>query len=138
MPAFAEFARLYPEIEMEITSSGELMNLTNRDADVAIRVVYDRATLPPNLHGLKGPELFGGVYMARDLLAAWRAGTADPVRWIVVSRMGVADWGARGRGARRGCSVSDGGRRDADRGSPARAWLDGFYRASLATPTRCW
>ena len=53
------------------------MNLTNREADVAIRVFYDRNTLPPNLHGLKGPELFGGVYLSRNLLAAWRTGKAD-------------------------------------------------------------
>ncbi len=66
MPDFADFARLHPDIEMEILSSGELANLTNREADVAIRVVYDRKTLPLNLHGLKGPELFGGVYMSRD------------------------------------------------------------------------
>src|SRR6202035_5170634 len=56
MPDFADFARLHPDIEMEILSSGELANLTNREADVAIRVVYDRKTLPLNLHGLKGPD----------------------------------------------------------------------------------
>ena len=61
---------------MDILSSGDLANLTNREADVAIRVVYDRKTLPQNLHGLKGPELFGSVYIARDRLAAWRAGHA--------------------------------------------------------------
>ena len=53
MPDFADFTRLHPDIEMEILSSGELANLTNREADVAIRVVYDRKTLPLNLHGLK-------------------------------------------------------------------------------------
>src|SRR3546814_2685998 len=56
MPDFAEFARLHPDIEMEILSSGELANLTKREADVAIRVVYDRKTLPLNLHGLKRSE----------------------------------------------------------------------------------
>jgi DNA-binding transcriptional LysR family regulator len=96
MPDFAEFARLHPDIEMEILSSGELANLTNREADVAIRVVYDRQTLPLNLHGLKGPELFGGVYMARERLAAWRAGTPDPVRWIVISSHGVPEWAGEG------------------------------------------
>jgi DNA-binding transcriptional LysR family regulator len=96
MPDFAEFARLHPDIEMEILSSGELANLTNREADVAIRVVYDRKTLPLNLHGLKGPELFGGVYMSRDRLAAWRADTSDPVRWIVVSQNGISDWAREG------------------------------------------
>ncbi|TIN24084.1 MAG: LysR family transcriptional regulator [Mesorhizobium sp.] len=96
MPDFADFARLHPDIEMEILSSGELANLTNREADVAIRVVYDRKTLPLNLHGLKGPELFGSVYMSRDRLAAWRAGASDPIRWIVISVHGIPDWASEG------------------------------------------
>ena len=92
MPDFANFALLHPDIEMEILSAGALANLTNREADVAIRVVYDRKTLPLNLHGLKGPEVFGGVYISRDRLAAWRAGAADPIRWIVISSNGIPDW----------------------------------------------
>ena len=90
MPDFAEF-RLHPDIEMEILSSGELANLTNREADVAIRIVADRKTLPLNLHGVKGPELFSGVYMSRDRLAAWRAGAPDPVRWIGIDNHGIPD-----------------------------------------------
>src|SRR3546814_18460617 len=81
---------------MEILSSGDLANLTNREADVALRVVYDRKTLPLNLHGLKGPELFGGVYISRDRLAAWRAGTPDPLRWIVIRMHGIPDWATEG------------------------------------------
>jgi DNA-binding transcriptional LysR family regulator len=96
MPDFADFARLHPDIEMEILSSGDLANLTNREADVAIRVVYDRKTLPLNLHGMKGPELFGGVYMSCDGLAAWRAGAPDPIRWIVISIHGIPDWASEG------------------------------------------
>lgn len=96
MPDLADFARLHPDIEMDILSSSELANLTNREADVAIRVVYERKTLPLNLHGLKGPELFGGVYMARDRLAAWRAGATDALRWIVISAHGVPDWASAG------------------------------------------
>ncbi|MCM8732357.1 hypothetical protein ACFO8O_15435 [Hephaestia sp. GCM10023244] len=68
----------------------------NREADVAIRVVYDRKTLPLNLHGLKGPELFGNVYMSRDRLAAWHTSAPDPVRWIVISRHGKPDWAHEG------------------------------------------
>jgi DNA-binding transcriptional LysR family regulator len=96
MPDFADFARLHPEIEMEILSLDEPVNLTNRQADVAIRVVYDRSALPLNLHGLKGPELFGGVYISRDLLAAWRAGSPDPIRWIVKNNYGIPDWAREG------------------------------------------
>jgi molybdate transport repressor ModE-like protein len=96
MPDFGEFARLYPEVEMEIVPSDEPMNLTTREVDVAIRVVYNRDTLPLNLHGLKGPELFGGVYMSRDLLAAWRAGASDRIRWIVKNNHGIQDWAREG------------------------------------------
>jgi DNA-binding transcriptional LysR family regulator len=92
MPDLAGFARQHPDIEMEILSSGEVANLTNREADVAIRIVADRKTLPLNLHGLKGPELFSAVYMSRDRLAAWRAGAPDPIRWIVIDDHGIPDW----------------------------------------------
>jgi DNA-binding transcriptional LysR family regulator len=97
MPDFADFARLHPEVEMEILSFGEPLNLTNREADVAIRVVYDRNALPPNLHGLKGPEPFGGVYMSRDLLAGWRPGATDRIRWIVINNYDP-DWARMGVG----------------------------------------
>jgi len=96
MPDLADFARLHPDIEMEILSTGELANLTNREADVAIRIVADRMTLPLNLHGLKGPELFSGVYMSRDRLAAWRAGAPDPIRWIVIDTHGIPNWAREG------------------------------------------
>ena len=92
MPDFAEFARSHPEIEMDILSSGDLANLTNREADVAIRVVYDRKNLPLNLHALKGPDVYGAIYLSRDTLAKWRAGSSDPVRWIVISSHGIPDW----------------------------------------------
>jgi len=96
MPDFAEFARLHPDVEMAILSSDERVNLTNREADVAVRVVHDRNTLPPNLYGLKGPELFEGIYMSRDLLAACRAGAPDRVRWIVKGKSGIPDWASQG------------------------------------------
>ncbi|WP_322417631.1 LysR family transcriptional regulator [Mesorhizobium huakuii] len=96
MPDLADFARLHPDIEMEIQSSGEVANLTNREADVAIRIVNDRKTLPLNLHGLKGPELFSAVYMSRNRLAAWRAGGADPIRWIAIDDHGLPNWALEG------------------------------------------
>jgi len=96
MPDFAEFARLHPDIEMEILSSGELANLTNREADVAIRVVYDRKTLPLNLHGLKGPEVFGSVYISRQRLATRRGGASDPIRWVVITVHGIPHWASEG------------------------------------------
>lgn len=96
MPDLAGFARMHPDIEMEILSTGEVANLTNREADVAIRVVSDRKALPLNLHGRMGPELFGGVYMSCDRLAAWRAGGTDPIRWIAINNHGIPDWARQG------------------------------------------
>ncbi|MBZ9906660.1 LysR family transcriptional regulator [Mesorhizobium sp. BR115XR7A] len=96
MPDLADFARMHPDIEMEILTTGEVANLTNREADVAIRIVADRKTLPLNLHGLKGPEVFSGVYMSRDRLPALRAGTPDPLRWIAIDNHGIPDWAREG------------------------------------------
>lgn len=112
MPDFADFTRLHPDIEMEFLSTGELANLTNRQADVAIRVAYDRETLPLNLHGLKGPEVFGGFYMARTLSAARH----DPIRWIAISGQGVPGLGPRGRGPDHRRADQDYRFRDANRG----------------------
>ncbi|MBW6425963.1 LysR family transcriptional regulator [Rhizobium sp. XQZ8] len=96
MPDIAEFSRLYPDIEMELASTGEVVNLTNREADVAIRMVADRKTLPLNLHALKGPDLLAGIYMSRDRLAGWRAGAKDPIRPIVLSDQALPAWAAEG------------------------------------------
>jgi DNA-binding transcriptional LysR family regulator len=46
--------------------------------------------------------LFGGVYMSRDRLAAWRAGAPDPIRWIVISIHGIPDWAREGEVRTRG------------------------------------
>ena len=92
MPDFAAFTRQHPEIEMEIHSSLENANLTNREADVALRVVFDRNSLPQNLHGVKGPDLSVGVYMSRDLLAAWKDGKSGNIRWISKNIEGVPEW----------------------------------------------
>lgn len=95
MPDLAEFSRLHPEIELDLFSSDALANLTNREADVAIRVVYDPTTLPLNLHGLKGPELFGCVFMSRRLLADWRA-APRAIHWVLKEFDGLPDWAGEG------------------------------------------
>jgi len=96
MPDLADFARAYPDIEMEVVSTGEVVNLTNRKADVAIRIVSDRKTLPLNLHALKGPKLFSAIYMSLDRLEAWRAGALDSMRPIVIDGQGVPSWADEG------------------------------------------
>lgn len=92
MDDFIDFAKLYPDVEIEVLSADEPVNLTNREADIAIRNVYNRDALPLNLHGLVGPEVFWSVYIARDLLGRWRSGEVDQVRWIIKNRYGHPDW----------------------------------------------
>jgi DNA-binding transcriptional LysR family regulator len=92
MPDFADFARMHPEVEIEVLSSGEPANLTNRDADVAIRIVSNRNARPLNLHGLVGPELSGGVYMSCDQHVAWRSGALGPIRRIVINTRAIPAW----------------------------------------------
>ncbi|KQX42862.1 LysR family transcriptional regulator [Devosia sp. Root436] len=82
MPDFAEFCRRHPEIELTILSSEATVNLTNREADVALRVVIDRDALPLNLHGLQGPELRIGAYLSRSLLEQWSSGALPHVPWV--------------------------------------------------------
>ena len=92
MPDFAAFTARHPEVEIELMPSHEPVNLTNREADVAIRVVYDRNALPTNLHGIAGPEVAGGIYLSRDLLASWRLGAFERLRWVVQNHIGIPDW----------------------------------------------
>lgn len=96
MPDLADFAGMHPEIEIEVVSTGAVANLTNREADVAIRLVADRKTLPLNLHGIKGPEMFAGIYLSRDRIATWRAGAANPIRPIVIGGEGIPGWAQEG------------------------------------------
>ncbi len=96
MPDLAEFSRVHPDIEMEILSTLERVNLTNREADVAVRVVHDRNTLPANLHGVKGPDLNSGVYIARELLDAWRKGKTGQLRWVSKTSIGMPEWSRTG------------------------------------------
>jgi hypothetical protein len=80
-------------------------------------------SLPLNLHGLKGPELFRAVYVSRDRLAAWRAGAPDRIRWIVISSHGIPYWA---RGWRHRDSVPDHGRRGTSRCCMAMTTLPCF------------
>jgi DNA-binding transcriptional LysR family regulator len=92
MTDFIDFAQLHPEVEIEVLSLDDPVNLTNREADVAIRNVYDRDGLPQNLHGLKGPEVCWSIYIARALHRAWAGGEVMSTRWIIKDRYGHPDW----------------------------------------------
>ena len=88
MPDFADFARLHPDIEMEILSSGELANLTNREADVAIRVVSQNPAAQSSRPEGAGP-VRRRLHVPGSRAISVAYGRADRIRWIVISSDGI-------------------------------------------------
>lgn len=89
MSTLTAFRAAYPDIALEIQSSGSIANLSNREADVALRVVRDGGTPPANLYGTRLCEFHAGFYINRNLmklpsaLPAWLLGPNDgvPTDW---------------------------------------------------------
>lgn len=65
LPDFGEFERRYPGIELELTSTMSVANLTQRESDVAIRVATE---VPGHLIGRKHAELFFAIYGSHELV----------------------------------------------------------------------
>lgn len=63
MPDFAEFCRLYPNIQLEIVDSLRTFNLANREADVAFRVCEEP---PEYLIGRKLASIHHACYIAKS------------------------------------------------------------------------
>lgn len=66
-PVFAEFAELYPGIELEVVSGNEYLNLSRREADVAIRGGGERLG---HLVGPRVAEVGVSIYASEGYLAA--------------------------------------------------------------------
>lgn len=65
MPDLAAFTERYPDVRLELTSSYQLVNLTRRDADVAVRIA---PSAPEHLIGRKEAELFFAIYASPELV----------------------------------------------------------------------
>jgi DNA-binding transcriptional LysR family regulator len=85
MPTLAKFRAAYPDIALEIIGSGAVMNLGNREADVALRVVVGDRSPPQNLYGIRlcefhiGHYVHGSLLMDRSPPAAWLLGPDESV-----------------------------------------------------------
>ncbi|GIZ52259.1 LysR family transcriptional regulator [Noviherbaspirillum aridicola] len=79
LPALSRFARLHPGIELELLTANALANLSQRDADVALRATR---TPPEHVVGTRLGTLPSGVYAAR----AYLDGREAPLR------LEEADW----------------------------------------------
>lgn len=66
MPGLHRFSLAHPSIELEIITSYETLNLSNRQADVAIRLMYDSASPPEHLYGRRLATLHCAVYRSAN------------------------------------------------------------------------
>ena len=89
MPDLAEFSQTHPEIELHLVTSYDLVNLTKRQADVALRLVYDRNTLPQNLYGAGLQDVYRGLYISRDRMTAERQSASATLKWILKEEDGA-------------------------------------------------
>lgn len=62
---FSDFRQRYPEVDLELTSTLNVVNLTQRDADVAIRVA---ARAPEHLLGARQAEFGYAIYGSEALI----------------------------------------------------------------------
>ena len=75
MPAVAAFARRYPEVDIEVIATREVLDLAAREADVALRATSDP---PPNLVGKHVGELAYRIYGTSEMLERVQANPDDP------------------------------------------------------------
>jgi len=75
----AEFKMQYPEIILELIVSSSILNLSRRNADLAIRPTNDP---PETLIGSRLGELTFSIYGARELVGRLDAQTVKNHKWI--------------------------------------------------------
>ena len=98
MPMLAEFRATYPDIGLEIVGTGTVANLTNREADVALRVALGQGTPPDNLYGSKLCGFHTGFYTHRERIdaveaeLAWLLGPGEsvPTDWSPIGGISMS------------------------------------------------
>ena len=81
LPIFKRFNKLHPGIELHLNLSNSLYNLSQREADVAIRVTRD--AVPENLIGRELGLVDYGVYGEKRYVESYtKAKGKIPLRWI--------------------------------------------------------
>jgi DNA-binding transcriptional LysR family regulator len=80
LPLLADFQRRHPQVRLELVAGGDFLNLTQREADVAVR----GSNQPPeNLVGRRAGTLRTALYAARSSLDSLGAGQGEAdYRWV--------------------------------------------------------
>jgi DNA-binding transcriptional LysR family regulator len=84
MPDFVEFARRWPQIELEIDPTYTLANLDRGDADVAIRSMPHGQRPAEHLTGRLAATAYRAVYGEGDCWIGWDGAVADAA-WVADS-----------------------------------------------------
>lgn len=79
MPSLAEFTRLYPDIELEVVSTYEVLDMSKREADVALRFT---SRPPEHLVGRKLATLATAAYASAGYLERHGLGVDSTASWI--------------------------------------------------------
>jgi DNA-binding transcriptional LysR family regulator len=93
-PLLARFQRQHPQVRLEVVAGNSFLNLTQREADVAVRGV-DRP--PENLVGRRVGSLRTALYASRDYLEALESGATEADwRWVghdaALAQLDSAKW----------------------------------------------
>ena len=101
-PMFATFCRAYPDIRLEVIIANQSLNLSKRDADVAIRATAKPAE---NLVGRRITTLQWAAYAPKRWVDEGRNLDAEDVPWVsfsdTLAHLNAAEWIASSIGARR-------------------------------------
>lgn len=81
LPIFKRFNKLHPDIELHLDMSNNLYNLTQREADIAIRVTSD--AIPENLIGRELGAVEYAVYGEKKYIETYtKSKKAQALQWI--------------------------------------------------------
>lgn len=78
----ATFAQQYPGIDLELSSSLDALDLSRREADIAVRVMPAKVSPPEYLIGRRLAALSASTYVHRDLLNPDNPEDVSHLSWI--------------------------------------------------------
>jgi len=93
MKHLAGFTKLYPQIQIELEVSNSYLNLTKREADIAIRVTESP---PENLVGRKICTIGATIYAMTEIAQNFQSANLETISWVmpdeVLARLPVTKW----------------------------------------------
>lgn len=93
MQDIAEFSQAHPEIDLKITSTYDTINLTKRQADVAVRLVRNPDNMPQNLYRTRLQDFYRGVFISHRLLGTLQHDTNAANKWVLTEGDGdLPEW----------------------------------------------